>query len=469
MNQFLNLFFLPITAILLSVNELKAQEPNFIIINCDDAGYADVQPYSDRYGIRDIETPNIDRLSAEGITFTNFYSAQAVCTASRVGLLTGCYPNRLGLEGALSPRSNTGINPKETTIAELLKEKGYTTAIFGKWHLGHHKKFLPLQNGFDEYLGLPYSNDMWPYHPKPKVAARFPNLPLIEGNQIINAAVDSTVQEQLTTLYTQKSIGFIKKNRDKPFFLYLAHTMPHVPLFVSDKHKGKSGKGLYGDVIMEIDWSVGEIMKALKESGIDDKTFVLFTSDNGPWLIYGNHAGEVGPLREGKHSTFEGGMRVFSVARWPSRIPKRSQCNIPAMNIDLLPTIASLADAPLPENKIDGKNIWSLFEKGNDAKSPQEAYYFYRNQELQAVLKENWKFHFNHEYLSNEIIGNDGNPGEFVKKQLNSSLFNLRDDIGETTDLSEKYPELVKQLKKLGEKFDREIKQNRRPAGKINQ
>lgn len=242
--------FLTTAGLLMSLNGLQAQGPNFIIINCDDAGYADFQPYGNRH----IETPNINRLSEEGISFNNFYAAQPVCTASRAGLLTGCYPNRLGFLGALSPHSDIGINSEEITIAGMLKEKGYSTAIFGKWHLGHHKKFLPLQHGFDEYFGLPYSNDMWPYHPKPEVAARFPDLPLIEGNEIINAAVDSAVQEQLTTLYTQKSIDFIKKNRDEPFFLYLAHTMPHVPLFVSDKFKGKSSHGLYGDVIMEIDW-----------------------------------------------------------------------------------------------------------------------------------------------------------------------------------------------------------------------
>lgn len=210
-------------------------------------------------------------------------------------------------------------------------------------------------------------------------------------------------------------------------------------------------------------------MKALKETGIDDKTFVIFTSDNGPWLVYGNHAGDAGPLREGKHSTFEGGTRVFTIARWPSHILKGSQCNIPAMHIDLFPTFAWLAGAKLPENQIDGKNIWPLFEKGDSAQSPHEAYYFFRNEELQAVLKGDWKFHFEHEYLSNEIINHDGMPGEFVTKLLKSSLFNLKDDIGETTDLSEKYPALVEQLKKMGEEFDREVKHNKRPVGKVNQ
>jgi len=295
--------------------------PNVVIVFTDDQGYGDVGVF----GAKGYETPNLDRMAAEGMKFTSFYSAQAVCSASRAALLTGCYPNRIGILGALGPRSKHGINAKETTIAELLKTRGYATAIYGKWHLGHHPKFLPTRHGFDDYFGLPYSNDMWPHHPT--AGNRFPDLPMFKKEKIINPKVTPKDQRQLTTWYTERAVKFIEKNKDQPFFLYVPHSMPHVPLFVSDKFKGKSKQGAYGDVIMEIDWSVGQILKTLKKHKLDENTLVIYTSDNGPWLSYGDHAGTAGPLREGKGTTWDGGQREPTIMRWPGRIPAGKVCN----------------------------------------------------------------------------------------------------------------------------------------------
>src|SRR5262245_53686172 len=265
--------------------------PNFIIVYADELGSADIG----RFRASGYQTPSLDRTAAEGIRLTNFSVAQAVCSASRAALLTGCYSNRVSISGALNHTAQYGINASEMTIAEVLKQRGYATAIYGKWHLGHHKQFLPTRQGFDEYFGLPYSNDMWPNHPERP--GSYPALPLIEGERIIEFMPD---QSQLTIRYTEHAVRFIEKNRNKPFFLYLPHTMPHVPLHVSDKFKGKSEQGLYGDVIEEIDWSVGQVLGALKRLKLDNNTLVIFTSDNGPWMSYGNHAGTPGPFRESK-------------------------------------------------------------------------------------------------------------------------------------------------------------------------
>ena len=269
------------------------QPPNIVLIHLDDMGYGDLTAT----GATGYRTPNIDRLCAEGMRFTNYYSAQAVSSASRAGLLTGCYPNRIGFTGALGPKSKTGLNPDEETMAENLKKAGYATAIVGKWHVGCRPGLMPLDHGFDEYFGLPYSNDMWPHHPQ---TSSYPPLPLYEGRKVVNPSVSAADQAQLTTRYTEHAVDFITRRSEGPFFLYLAHSMPHVPLFVSDKFKGKSEQGLYGDVMMEIDWSVGEVLKALEKSGAASNTIVVLTSDNGPWINYGDHAGSTGGLREGK-------------------------------------------------------------------------------------------------------------------------------------------------------------------------
>jgi len=270
-------------SLVLSSSALQAQplRPNFVIIFADDMGYADISPYGARTA-----TPILARMAKEGVRFTDFYVAQPVCSASRAALLTGCYPNRIGILGALNPHSKEGIHSNEVTLAELLKTRGYATAIYGKWHLGYQPQFLPTRHGFDDYFGLPYSNDMWQKHPAP--TQPYPPLPLIEGERTIETDPD---QRQLTTWYTQRAVKFIEKNRNQPFFLYVPHNMPHVPLFVSSKHRGKSKLGLYGDVIQELDWSVGEILKSLKKNGLDERTLVIFASDNGPWLSPGSNPG----------------------------------------------------------------------------------------------------------------------------------------------------------------------------------
>lgn len=435
-------------------NKIQGQNtksPNVVIVFIDDEGYGDVGVY----GATGFETPNIDQLASKGMRFTNFYSAQPVCSASRAGLLTGSYPNRIGFANALQPYSKIGLNSSEFTIAEMFKEQGYTTACFGKWHLGSEKEFLPLQHGFDEYVGLPYSNDMWPYAdgtgkriPKDKRRGRYPELPLIEGNDIIERLTSIKDQDKLTTLYTEKAVDFINRNAKKPFFLYVPHTMGHTPLGVSDKFRGKSEQGLYGDVMMEIDWSVGEIINTLKTNNILDNTIVIFTSDNGPWLKYGNHAGSSGGLKQGKTTSWEGGQRVPFIIRWPNHIPAATICNKLACAIDLLPTLAALTDGKLSENKIDGVDISSLL-KGDFKSEPRNTILYYHGKNnLNGVRKGNWKLVLPHTYRSYPTkAGNDGYPGRRVKTTIEKpELYNMVRDPGEQYNVIEYYPEKVKEL-----------------------
>ncbi len=419
--------------------------PNIVLIFTDDQGYQDVGCF----GSPDIETPNLDRMAAEGMRYTDFYVAQAVCSASRAALLTGCYPNRIGILGALGPAAKHGIHDNELTLAEVVKQRGYATAIYGKWHLGHHRQFLPVHHGFDDYFGLPYSNDMWPYHPS---TAKFPPLPMIEDDQVVDDDVTAEDQTHLTTWYTERAVKFIEEHCHEPFFVYLAHNMPHVPLFVSEKFKGKSKRGLYGDVIMEIDWSVGQILDALKRLDLDDQTLVIFTSDNGPWLVYGDHAGCALPLREGKGTMFDGGCREACIMRWPGKIPAGSVCRELAATIDILPTVAGLLGVELPKGRvIDGKDIWPLMSGQRGAKSPHEAYYFYWGRELQAVRSGKWKLHFPHQYRTLVEPGHGGQPGTYRQAEIGLALFDLESDIGETTNVADKYPEVVERLKALAE------------------
>lgn len=425
--------------------------PNIVIIFTDDQGYSDVGCY----GAQGFTTPHIDRLAREGIRFTDFHVAQAVCSASRAALLTGCYPNRLGIHGALGPSARHGLHSDETTIAEILKSKGYATAAVGKWHLGHHPPFLPTRHGFDSYFGLPYSNDMWPLHPTAKKGT-YPPLPLYENEKVINADVTADDQKMLTTWYTEKAVAFIEANKNRPFFLYLAHSMPHVPLFVSDKFKGKTQRGLYGDVIEEIDWSVGEILKALDHHRVADNTLVIFSSDNGPWLSYGNHSGSAYPLREGKGTSWEGGIRVPFIARWPGHIPPGSVCHEPAMTIDILPTIARIVSADLPRLPIDGKDIGPLLRAEKGAKCPHEAYYlYYTPNELQGIRSGKWKLVLPHQYrsMSGQQPGKDGIPGKYRGVSvMTPELYNLETDVRETTNVAEAHPEVVKRLMALAER-----------------
>jgi arylsulfatase A len=411
--------------------------PNVIIVYADDMGYGDLACF----GAKKIKTPHLDKMAKEGTRFTSFYVAQAVCSASRAALMTGKYSNRTGILGALGPAAKGGLPREHTTMAEMLKAFGYATSMIGKWHLGHLPEFLPTKRGFDEYYGLPYSNDMWPKHP----TAKFPDLPLIEGTRTIELNPD---QSKLTTDYTDRAVKFIRKNKDQPFFLYLAHNMPHVPLFVSERFKGKSEAGLYGDVIMEIDWSVGQILATLRELGIDDNTLVIFASDNGPWLSYGNHSGIAGLLREGKGTTWEGGVRVPFIARWPGRIPADKTQPEPAMTIDLLPTVARLTGAKLPAGKLDGKDITPLLMSEAGAKSPHEAYFFYWNNELQGVRSGAWKLYFPRTYRSmvGQEVGKDGKPGLYKNVNAGLELFNLDSDLSETTNVAAKHTDVVRRL-----------------------
>jgi arylsulfatase A-like enzyme len=411
--------------------EAADRPPNIVIILTDDQGYGDVGCY----GAKGFETPNLDRMAREGVRFTDFYVAQAVCSASRAALLTGCYPNRIGILGALGPTSKHGISADEKTIADILKTRGYATGIYGKWHLGHHPPFLPTRHGFDDYFGLPYSNDMRP-------------LPLLEGEKIVGHSPDQT---KLTTWYTERAVKFIEKNTELPFFLYVAHNMPHVPLHVSDKFKGRSRKGLYGDVIMEIDWSVGQILAALKRHNLDERTLVIFTSDNGPWLSYGDHAGSAGALREGKGTTWDGGQREPCIMRWPGQIPAGTVCRQPAMTIDILPTVAGLAGAELPKQKIDGLDIWPLISSQPGAQSPHEAYFFYWGRELQAVRSGRWKLHFPHTYqtLAGRPGGSDGKAVFYRQTRTPLALYDLEKVPGETTNLVDQHLDVVERLTAL--------------------
>jgi arylsulfatase A-like enzyme len=430
--------------------------PNFVILFVDDVGYGDVGCFVNT----GFETPNLDRMAAEGMRFTNFYSGSAVCSPSRAALLTGCYPPRVGITKVLFPHDSIGINPGETTIAELLKQKGYSTAAIGKWHLGCQQEFLPLQHGFDEYFGLPYSNDMWPVHYNGLPVSEenhmkrwkltCPPLPLFKGNSKVEEIKGLDDQDRLTTRYTEYATDFIERNRENRFFLYLPHTMAHVPLGVSDKFKGKSEQGMYGDVMMEIDWSVGEIIKTLAECGIEDNTLVIFTSDNGPWLNYGNHGGSAGGLREGKGTPFEGGFRVPCIMKWPGMIPAGTICNQVTGSIDILPTIAAIAGQDLPEKKIDGMNVLPVLQ-GDFEKELREEYYYYSGKSLNAVRRSNWKLVFPHKQNTNvgSVVGKDGWPGKMVAREFEGGLFDLRRDPGEQYDMSEVHPEIVKELEEL--------------------
>ncbi|MEX0774069.1 MAG: sulfatase [Balneolales bacterium] len=439
-------------------NKSEEQKPNFVIIFIDDMGYGDLESY----GATGYETPNTSSMAAEGMRFTHFYVPQAVCSASRAALLTGSYSNRVGISGALGPTSPIALNPQEETIADLLKNEGYRTGMMGKWHLGSKEPYLPLQQGFDEYIGIPYSNDMWavdydgtPITDTTNTRIRYPTLPLIEGNNKIETIETLEDQSRLTSLFTERAVEFIRKNRNAPFFLYLAHPQPHVPLAVSDRFRGKSKDGLFGDVMMELDWSVGEIMKTLDELGLSEETLVIFTSDNGPWLNYGNHAGNTGGLREGKGSEWEGGVRVPAIMHWEGKISPGTVNNKLASTIDLLPTIVQLSGSDSPSRKIDGVDISSLLFDEEDANPRDHFAYYYGRNELQAIRKDHWKLVFPHSYRSykQDLPGRDGWPGQTTTAEADYALYNLRTDPGETLDVRDGFPEVVRELEALAENY----------------
>lgn len=458
-----------------------AKKPNVVIFFMDDMGYGDIT----LTGATGYSTPTLDKLASEGMFFTHFYAAQPISSASRAGLMTGCYPNRVGIHGALMPQSKIGLSPKEETIAEILKKEGYSCGMVGKWHLGYQDIFLPIWQGFDEYLGLPYSNDMWPvdYEGKRVTAEsnlpqklRHPALPLIDGDKKIREIWTLDDQAELTTLYTERACDFIKRNRQRPFFLYFAHSMPHVPLAVSNKFKGKSEQGLYGDVMMEVDWSIWKVLETLNQYDLNENTLIIFTSDNGPWYSFGNHAGSNGGLREGKATTFEGGQRVPCIMKWKGVIPTGTVCNQLVSTIDILPTLVAITGANLPKNKIDGINILPLLQGKQDANPRKYFLYYLGKNELEAVRDERFKLVFPHKYRTYLTPGNNGYPGETTNQEVDLALFDLRRDPGERIDVKDLYPEVVQRLsaiadearKDLGDSLTGNKGENLRFPGKID-
>ena len=415
------------------------ETPNVILIITDDQGWIDLGSY----GSDVLSTPHLDTLAANSLRFTDFYTAAASCSPSRAAFLTGMYPQRIGIPGVLMPQSKRGLHPGERTLAEMLKEIGYATAIYGKWHLGHDSLHLPLQHGFDEYFGIPYSNDMTPdaiKNPNPP-ARQHPPIPLVEDYKIIELEPD---QSQLTRRYTERATRFIEMNHETPFFVYLSHTFPHVPLFVSNAFAGRSGAGLYADVIMEIDWSVGRIMETLKRHNLIENTLVIFSSDNGPWLIKGDHSGHTGPLREGKGTTFEGGHRVPLLMFWPGVItPGVTDAMVSA--IDVMPTIASFTGAPTGSFPFDGQSLVSVLHGGA---SLHEALFFYQGYQLQAVRSGRWKLHVPHHYRSihGAILSTPTFQGSYRQDSIGLSLFDLESDIGERINLADSHPDVVERL-----------------------
>ncbi len=448
-------------------------KPNFIVIYADDQGYGDMACY----GSKKLKTPNWDRMAAEGMRFTDFYVTAPVCTPTRSSLMTGCYPRRIGLhQHVLFPNSTKGLNPSEITIAELLKGQGYATMCIGKWHLGHQKQWLPTRQGFDAYYGIPFSNDMWlpaemSYAKDARLPADFTDakrkagerkrstVPLMRDEEVIEYPAD---QATLTERYTAEAIKFITASKDKPFFLYLPHTMCHYPLHVSEKFKGKSGAGLLGDVILGMDWSTGEILKALKKLGIDERTLVIYTSDNGP------APGSAGPLRGKKGSTWEGGMREPCLMRWPGKVPAGKVCSQVATILDLLPTLAGLAGAKVPADRvIDGKDIWPLMAGEPGAKTPHEAFFYHTSRgQLAAVRSGKWKLHTNVPRPRRRKPKKGEKPTPQPKPPA-VALYDLEADIGEKNNVADQHPDVVERLKALLKAFDAEITKNSRPVDRV--
>ncbi len=423
------------------------ERPNIVLIFTDDQGYGDLGCY----GATEIRTPHLDRMATEGMRLLDFYSAAPICSPSRAALLTGSYPLRVGITTVIYQNSEVGLNPDELTIAEVLKAKGYATTCIGKWHLGHMKEFLPMAQGFDSFYGLPVTNDMMT-----RVDGET-GVSLMRGAEIIEHPAKMAT---LTKRYTEEAVRFIAENKERPFFLYLAHTMPHVPLAASADFRGRSAAGLYGDVIEELDWSAGQVLAALREHDLDEKTLVIFTSDNGPAVLKAGAGGSAGKLRGGKMATSEGGMRVPCIVRWPGRVPTGTVCDEPAMTIDLLPTIAGLVGAELPSDRvIDGKDIWPLLAGVEGARSPHEAVYYYRRNNLEAVRVGRWKLALPKKFVRL--------PDGSLKPKGAYKLYDLERDIAESRNVARTHADVVERLSAIATTFDQQLREGARPIGEL--
>ena len=459
MKKLLNKLSVLAVATIASAAFLQAEEPskpNVIIFFTDDMGYADISPYGAKEGL----TPHLAKLADEGVVLTDFYSAYASCSCSRAALLTGCYPLRVGMQKNFWPNSKTGLNPKEVTIADMLKDAGYKTAMVGKWHLGSKREFMPNAQGFDYFYGFPYSHDMWSHHPLNK-KYKFGDLPLYENENVINAKVTPDEQRDLTARLSAKAINFIRENKDSPFFVYYAQPFPHVPIYASEKFEGLTGDGAYADNIAELDHGVGQVMAVLEELKLKDNTLIIFTSDNGPWLQYGDHAGSAGPFRSGKGTVFEGGYRVPGIISWPAKIGK-GESDMICGTIDLLPTIAEAAGARLPVAKIDGKSLIAPLTSG-EYQSPHE-FLFYNTG---AVRRGKWKLVLPGTESVVVNPGKGGMQGDSNKVPHGLLLFDLEADQGETTNVAEKHPEVAAKLKAVLTKHIKELERNRRSLGGV--
>ena len=442
-----------IAAVTLPVAPVRAAEmpskPNLVLILMDDMGYGDIAPFNAKTKNR---TPNLERMAKEGMKLTSFYAAP-VCTPSRAQVLTGCYAKRVSLPAVIFPAAPIGLSADEHTIAALLKQQGYATMAIGKWHVGDQPEFLPTRRGFDHYLGLPYSNDMggeWDGAPDTPPGQSKPRLPLVRDEKVIETLKPAD-QDRLTERYTDEAVQFIRAHKDTPFFLYLPHTAVHVPLHPGKDFRGKSANGTYGDWVEEADASTGRILDTLRELKLDQKTLVVFTSDNGPWLTQGKNGGEAGPLRGGKGGTFEGGVREPTIVWWPGHIAAGSSSDAIAGNIDLLPTFVKLAGGSVPaDRKIDGADLSSLL-LGKTKDSPREAHYYFNGNRLEAVRVGPWKLAT---APQSEHIGKPTAP---AKLPFTPTLYNLDTDIGEKIDVADKHPDIVKHLQELVAKMDADL------------
>mgnify|MGYP005844105659 CR=1 FL=1 len=422
-------------------------KPNIVLIFLDDSGWADFKPF----GSPKYKTPNVEKLAEGGCRFNNFYVPQAVCSASRAALLSGCFPGRTQVFGAHGPKG-AGLDPKFKIMSEVFKANGYKTAVFGKWHIGDKDGRRPWDRGFDESCGLLYSNDMWEFHPgNPKYWGRYP-LQYFQNGKLKIERVGKKDQKMLTTWYTEKAVDFIERNKENPFFLYVPHSMPHVPLFVSDKFAGKSGTGLYGDVMMEIDWSVGQITKSLADCGVEDNTIVIMTSDNGPWISYGNRAGKT-PFREAKGTSFDGGVRSACIIKYPGKIKAGSSSDKMFSTVDLMPTLAKLTGSKLPDSPFDGRDVWDIITGKLNAENSHKYYPFSTGSRFEGVISGDgrWKLHVPHRYRTLVKTGMDGMPGKYKQAKTGISLFDMQNDPYETTDVKSKYPEIFARMKSFAE------------------